>query len=408
MIKVAIMGCGTIGSGVYEVIENNQAVLQKELGEEIRVAKILDLRSFPGTPYEKLVVNDISLIVDDPEISIVVETMGGTKPAYQFVKSCLLAGKHVTTSNKALVAAHGTELLQIAREKNVNFFFEAAVGGGIPVIRNIGTGYAGQVIEEITGILNGTTNFILTKMDREGASFEDVLAEAQRLGYAEKDPSADVEGWDTCRKIAILSSLAMDGEVDFEEIETEGITKIDTADFAYARKMGTSIRLVGSMLREEDGFSVFVGPMMVGMDDPLYSVSGVFNGIVIRGNQLGVTMMYGSGAGKLPTASAVVADIVEIAKNPARNVPFGWHAGKLSPKPAGARLHRFFVRFDGADAAAAQKTAEALGAKAPVFPDGGAEFAVLTEAMTKDELKEKLAGFPNVKKCIRAALNGIA
>ena len=408
MIKVAIMGCGTIGSGVYEVIENNQAVLQKELGEEIRVAKILDLRSFPGTPYEKLVVNDISLIVDDPEISIVVETMGGTKPAYQFVKSCLLAGKHVTTSNKALVAAHGTELLQIAREKNVNFFFEAAVGGGIPVIRNIGTGYAGQVIEEITGILNGTTNFILTKMDREGASFEDVLAEAQRLGYAEKDPSADVEGWDTCRKIAILSSLAMDGEVDFEEIETEGITKIDTADFAYARKMGTSIRLVGSMLREKGGFSVFVGPMMVGMDDPLYSVSGVFNGIVIRGNQLGVTMMYGSGAGKLPTASAVIADIVEIAKNPARNVPFGWHAGKLSPKPADARLHRFLVRFDGADAAAAQKTAEALGAKAPVFPDGGAEFAVLTEAMTKDELKEKLTAFPNVKKCIRAALSGIA
>ena len=408
MIKVAIMGCGTIGSGVYEVIENNQAVLQKELGEEIRVAKILDLRSFPGTPYEKLVVNDISLIVDDPEISIVVETMGGTKPAYQFVKSCLLAGKHVTTSNKALVAAHGTELLQIAREKNVNFFFEAAVGGGIPVIRNIGTGYAGQVIEEITGILNGTTNFILTKMDREGASFEDVLAEAQRLGYAEKDPSADVEGWDTCRKIAILSSLAMDGEVDFEEIETEGITKIDTADFAYARKMGTSIRLVGSMLREEDGFSVFVGPMMVGMDDPLYSVSGVFNGIVIRGNQLGVTMMYGSGAGKLPTASAVIADIVEIAKNPARNVPFGWHAGKLSPKPAGARLHRFLVRFDGADAAAAQKTAEALGAKAPVFPDGGAEFAVLTEAMTMSVLKEKLAAYPNVKKYFRAALNGIA
>ena len=408
MIKVAIMGCGTIGSGVYEVIENNQAVLQKELGEEIRVAKILDLRSFPGTPYEKLVVNDISLIVGDPEISIVVETMGGTKPAYQFVKACLLAGKHVTTSNKALVAAHGTELLEIAREKKVNFFFEAAVGGGIPVIRNIGTGYAGQVIEEVTGILNGTTNFVLTKMDREGASFEDVLAEAQRLGYAEKDPSADVEGWDTCRKIAILSSLVMDGEVDFEEIGTEGITKIDSADFAYARKMGTSIRLVGSMLRSGDGFSVFVGPMMVGMDDPLYSVSGVFNGIVIRGNQLGVTMMYGSGAGKLPTASAVIADIVEIAKNPDRNVPFGWHAGKLSPKPADARMHRFFVRFDGADAAAAQKTAEVLGAKAPLFAEDGAEFAVLTEAMTMNALKEKLAAYPNVKKYFRAALNGIA
>ncbi len=408
MIKVAIMGCGTIGSGVYEVIENNQAVLQKELGQEIRVAKILDLRSFPGTPYEKLVVNDINLILDDPEISIVVETMGGTKPAYQFVKSCLLAGKHVTTSNKALVAAHGTELLEIAREKNVNFFFEAAVGGGIPVIRSIGTGYAGQVIEEVTGILNGTTNFILTKMDREGASFADVLAEAQRLGYAEKDPSADVEGWDTCRKIAILSSLVMDGEVNFEEIGTEGITHIDAADFAYARKMGTSIRLVGSMERCGDGFSVFVGPMMVGADDPLYSVSGVFNGIVIRGNQLGVTMMYGSGAGKLPTASAVVADIIEIAKNPGRNVPFGWHAGKLAPKPAGARMHRFFVRFEAADAAAAQSAAEALGAKATVFSADGTEFAVLTEAMTMDALKEKLAAYPNVKKYIRAALNGIA
>ena len=200
----------------------------------------------------------------------------------------------------------------------------------------------------------------------------------------------------------------MDGEVDFEEIETEGITKIDTADFAYARKMGTSIRLVGSMLREEDGFSVFVGPMMVGMDDPLYSVSGVFNGIVIRGNQLGVTMMYGSGAGKLPTASAVIADIVEIAKNPDKNVPFGWHAGKLSPKPADARMHRFFVRFDGADAAAAQKTAEVLGAKAPLFAEDGAEFAVLTEAMTMNALKEKLAAYPNVKKYFRAALNGIA
>ena len=402
MIKVAIMGCGTIGSGVYEVIEENQAILQKELGDEIRVSRILDLREFPGTPYEKLVTGDFSAIEKDPEISIVVETMGGTKPAYQFVKACLLAGKHVVTSNKALVAAHGTELLQIAREKNINFLFEAAVGGGIPVIRTLGTGYAGQEITEITGILNGTTNYILTEMDRRGTSFSDALAEAQRLGYAERNPEADVEGYDTCRKIAILTSLVTDSEVNFEQIYTEGITKIDTTDFAYAKKLNAIIKLVGSAVRENGRVAVAVCPKLIPEDNPLYGVSGVFNGILIRGNMLGVTMLYGSGAGKLPTASAVLADIIEAAKNMDRNVPFGWHEGQTVPEPMEDSLHRYLIRFKGSDPAKAK--AVFTDAEA-VYPDGEAaaeEFALFTGVMREKDMQAAAAQFENIIKVIRA------
>ena len=225
------MGYGTVGAGVYEAVQVNQEVIEREVGEGLSIKRILDLRSFPGDPAEKLITDKFSDIEEDEEISLVVETMGGTTPAYEFVKAALLKGKHVVTSNKALVAAHGTELLRIAREKKVNFFFEAAVGGGIPVIRTLGTGYQGQVITEITGILNGTTNYILTRMDREGAEFGDVLADAQRLGYAERNPEADIEGHDTCRKIAILSSLVTGKEVNFEDVYTEGISKIDSTDF---------------------------------------------------------------------------------------------------------------------------------------------------------------------------------
>ncbi len=402
MIKVAIMGCGTIGSGVYEVIEGNQALLQKELGDEIRVTRILDLRSFPGTPYEKLVTPDFSVIEQDPEISIVVETMGGTKPAYQFVKACLLAGKHVVTSNKALVAAHGTELLQIARDKKINFFFEAAVGGGIPVIRALGTGYAGQVITEITGILNGTTNYILTEMDQKGTSFGDALAEAQRLGYAEKNPEADIEGHDTCRKIAILSSLILDQEVNFEEIRTEGITKIDTVDFAYARKLRCSIKLVGSAVRNGDSISVSVHPVLVGQENPLYGVQDVYNGILIRGNMLGVTMLYGSGAGKLPTASAVLADIIEAAKNADRNVPFGWHEGKAELCPQEGSSHRYLVRIAGI---AQEKAAEQFPGSEVVLPGQAAEereFAIFTQEMTEEEFSAAAEKIEGVIKVIRA------
>ena len=300
MVKVAIMGYGTIGSGVYEVLTGNRDKIAANVGQEVQVKYILDLRDFPGSPVEDKIVHDFQVIADDPEVQIVVETMGGLNPAYPFVKTCLEAGKNVVTSNKALVAAHGTELLAIAREKKVNFQFEASVGGGIPIIRPLYECLMGEQIQEITGILNGTTNFILTKMDKEGASFDAVLKEAQELGYAERNPEADVEGYDTCRKIAILTAMATGKEVDFEDIQTEGITKITDVDFKYADKMGTSIKLFGTSRMNGDQVFAWVAPLMIGKSHPLYAVNDVFNGIMVKGNMLGTSMFYGSGAGRLP------------------------------------------------------------------------------------------------------------
>jgi homoserine dehydrogenase len=404
MIKAAIMGYGTIGSGVLEVIEENQAVLKKALGEEVKVSKILDLRSFPGTPAEKLLVHDFKMIEDDPEISIVIETMGGTKPAYQFVKSCLEHGKHVITSNKALVAASGTELLRVAREHQVNFFFEASVGGGIPVIRTIADGYAGQEIVEITGILNGTTNYILTKMDEEGGSFEGALSEAQELGYAERNPEADIEGYDTCRKIAILASLMTDREVNFEDIYTEGISKIDAVDFEYAQKMGTSIKLFGSAYTEDNKLFAYVCPVMIGRPHPLFAVRDVYNGIVIKGNMLGVTMLYGSGAGKLPTASAIIADLIDVAKHKNRNIPFGWHEEKMRPEVMDNTSHRYFVRFAGKKPEEIERAERAFGKSQAFFLDGKDEFAILTGYMREKDYLAVSIGLPNVIKMIRAEM----
>ena len=314
MMNVAIMGFGTIGSGVYEALEANRQLIAEKVGQEIAVKYVLDLRDFPGTPVEDKIVHDFSRIVEDDDISIVVETMGGLNPAYPFVKACLEAGKHVATSNKALVAAYGTELLAIAREKQVNFMFEASVGGGIPIIRPLYRCLMGEQILEITGILNGTTNFILTKMDKEGASFNGALKEAQDLGYAERNPEADVEGHDTCRKIAILTAMATGREVNYEDIYTEGITKITDTDFNYAEKMGTSVKLFGSSRMDGDTVHAWVAPLMIGKNHPLYSVNDVYNGIMVKGNMVGTTMFYGSGAGKLPTASAVVADIIPMCR----------------------------------------------------------------------------------------------
>ena len=290
MVKVAIMGYGTIGSGVYEVLTGNRDKIAANVGQEVQVKYILDLRDFPGSPVEDKIVHDFQVIADDPEVQIVVETMGGLNPAYPFVKTCLEVGKNVVTSNKALVAAHGTELLAIAREKKVNFQFEASVGGGIPIIRPLYECLMGEQIQEITGILNGTTNFILTKMDKEGASFDAVLKEAQELGYAERNPEADVEGYDTCRKIAILTAMATGKEVDFEDIQTEGITKITDVDFKYADKMGTSIKLFGTSRMNGDQVFAWVAPLMIGKSHPLYAVNDVFNGIMVKGNMLGISL----------------------------------------------------------------------------------------------------------------------
>ena len=390
MIKVAIMGYGTIGSGVYEVLETNKEVLAASVGQELSVKYILDLRDFPGTSVEKLIVHDFSVICQDEEVKIVVETMGGLEPAYPFVKACLEAGKHVATSNKALVAAHGTELLAIARKKKVNFMFEASVGGGIPIIRPLYRCLMGEKIEEITGILNGTTNFILTKMDKEGTSFEWALKEAQALGYAERNPEADVEGHDTCRKLAILTAMVTGREVDYEEIPTEGITKITDMDFRYADALGMSIKLVGHSRMEKGKTYAWVAPLMIGKDHPLYAVSDVYNGIVVKGNMVGTTMYYGSGAGKLPTASAVVADLVESAKHLDSNIPIGWSSEKQAIASADEAAYRFFVRVSGTYEDRRYMVEAAFGKCRVVELKDMDEFAFLTGPMKRSAFLENL------------------
>ena len=307
MIQIAVLGYGTVGSGVVEVIDTNHASINKKAGEDIEIKYVLDLREFPGDPVEKKLVHDFETIINDPDVRIIVETMGGVNPAYEFTKRALLAGKSVCTSNKELVAKHGPELLEIAKARDINYLFEASCGGGIPIIRPLNSSLTADEIDEITGILNGTTNYILSKMASDGSGFDEALKEAQEKGYAERNPEADVEGYDACRKIAILSSLAFGCHVDFEDIYTEGITRITATDIKYAQAIGTSIKLLATSRKIGDGFYAMVSPVMIDSNNPLFSVQGVFNAIFIHGNVLGDAMFYGSGAGKLPTASAVVA-----------------------------------------------------------------------------------------------------
>ena len=309
---------------------------------------MLDLRDFPEDPVQEKIVHDFETIINDDEIKIVVEVMGGIEPAYTFVKRCLQAGKSVATSNKALVAKHGAELLSIAEENNINFLFEASVGGGIPIIRPLNSSLTADEIEEITGILNGTTNYMLTKMFYEGADYDTVLKEAQANGYAERNPEADVEGYDACRKIAILSSLISGQQVDFEDIYCEGITEITVEDMKYAKAMGTTIKLLASSKRYAGNrLHAIVAPCMLYPEHPLYNVNGVFNSIFVHGNVLGDAMFYGSGAGKLPTASAVVADVVDAAKHLNRNIMTMWKQEKLHLEDKADSKRRFFIRMKG-------------------------------------------------------------
>ena len=406
-MNVAIMGYGTIGSGVAEILEANKDAIRQAAGQELSLRYVLDLRDLSGSPVEDEQIHDFSIIEGDPEVDLVVETMGGLNPAYPFVKACLLAGKHVVTSNKALVAAHGTELLRIAREKQVNFFFEASVGGGIPIIRTLYRCLRGEQLEEIAGILNGTTNFILTKMDKEGWSFADALKEAQRLGYAEKDPTADVEGYDTCRKIAILLAMATGKETDYQKIHTEGITKITDTDFKYAARLGMSIKLVGSGKIGADGLvGAYVLPLLIEKADPLYTVSDVLNAVVVRGNMLGTTMYHGSGAGKLPTASAVVADLIEAAQESGRNVSLGWTGEEQQFKPFEEETFRYMVRLGGS-LERRRKELEAMEAfpiQKWVLPDGadaGEGFAVLTGPMTEGDFARAAASLSDILAVVR-------
>ncbi len=402
MINIAVLGYGTIGSGVVEVLRLNGESIKKRAGDQINVKYILDLRDFPGDPIRDKIVHDINIILEDPEIKIVCEHMGGVEPAYTFVKTALLKGKSVVTSNKELVAKHGAELLNIAKESSLNFLFEASVGGGIPIIRPLNQSLTADEIVEITGILNGTTNYILSKMSEEGLDFETALAEAQKLGFAERNPAADVEGHDACRKIAILSSLAFGMQVDFEDIHTEGITGITARDISYARAMEARIKLFASSIRENDKVYAMVAPVMIKANHPLYSVNDVFNGIFVKGNVLGDVMFYGSGAGKLPTASAVVADVVDAAKHLGKNIWTMWSSKKLELTDINKVKHRFFLRLKGDAAKRKEEAAGLFGEVEEVAAEGIAdEYAFITSNITEQELKEKKEALSGVLNVIR-------
>lgn len=399
MIKVAVLGYGNIGSGVVQVLLKNKETIAKKAGDEIVPACVLDLRDFPGDVMEDKVVKDINLITQNPEISIVVETMGGTKPAYAFVKACLEAGKHVATSNKELVAAHGPELLEIAKAHHVSFLFEASVGGGIPIIRPMHQCLTANNILKIAGILNGTTNYILDQMIRKGKTFETALKDAQNNGFAERNPAADIEGHDACRKIAILASLASGKMIDYNDIYTDGITNITLDDVKYAAAMDSVIKLIGYAQFDENGkvYSI-VSPMVIKNSSPLAGVDGVFNAIMVTGDCVGDVMFYGKGAGKLPTASAVVADVVDAVKHSDRSKKIFWE------KPAenimadiDSKKFEYFVRTTDS----AENVQKIFGKCEFVDNIIDNESAFVTSPLTKSEVEEKLAKLSDVVANIR-------
>ena len=387
-MKVAIMGYGTIGSGVAEVLEVNKDVIAKRVGEPLELKYVLDLRDFEGDPIADKIVHDYKTIVEDPEVDIVVETMGGVEPAYTFVKAMLEAGKNVATSNKALVADKGADLIATAKANNVNFMFEASVGGGIPIIRAIQECLTGDVVEEIAGIVNGTTNYMMTEMSEKGSDFDDVLKDAQAKGYAEKDPTADIEGHDACRKIAILTSLVAGRHVDYNDIPTEGISHITATDIKYAKAMGRAIKLLATSKDVGDTYVARVAPFLLDPSHPLYNVNGVFNAVFVHGNMLGDGMFYGSGAGKLPTASAVVGDVVRMAKHVNMNIKIEWNHDKLELADASQMENRFFVRTASGKAA----VEAAFGEVEYVDAGVSGELGFVTSLMKECDYVAKSAG----------------
>ena len=386
MIQVAVMGYGTVGSGVVEVIEKNKEEINKKSNEALNIKYILDLRDFPGDPYEDKIVHDVEVILNDPEVQIICETMGGLKPAYEFTKRALMSGKSVCTSNKELVATHGPELIQIAHEHTCNYLFEASVGGGIPIIRPLNYSLTAEKIDAISGILNGTTNYILTKMEREGAAFEEVLKEAQEKGYAERKPEADIEGYDACRKIAILSSLMCGKNVRYQDIYTEGITKITADDFKYAKVMDCTIKLLGLAKEENGGLYAMVSPFLISKSHPLSMVNDVFNAVCVHGNMLGDSMYYGRGAGKLPTASAVVSDVVDCARHIGKIITCFWDAEDVKLTNVDEVERAFFVRVEKAKE---QEAKETFGDVKEITAGVDGEFAFVTGRMSEKEFNGK-------------------
>lgn len=396
-MRIAVLGYGTVGSGVVEVLERNRELISARAGKEIEVKYVLDLKDFSGQQIQEKIVHDYDVILNDSEIEIVVEAMGGIEPANTYVKNALLAGKSVVSSNKALVAKYGAELMKIAREKKVNFLFEASVGGGIPILRALGSSLTGDEIEKISGILNGTTNYMMTKMFYEGADYATVLKEAQANGFAEADPTADVEGYDACRKIAILTSIISGKTVDFEEIYTEGISKITTEDMKYAKTLGMTVKLLAECEKVDGKWFVQVAPCLISGEHPLYSVNEVFNAVFVRGNMLGDAMFYGSGAGKLPTASAVVADIVAEAKNPHTDIMNFWTEEKLELEKHTAITRRFLVRMEGHRSEWKERIQKDFGEVHYVeVEELSGEFGFVTPVMTEGAYMEKAKNYPQI------------
>ena len=392
MVNVAILGFGTVGSGVAEVLTTNGGLIDHRVDDLVRLKYIVDVRDFPDSPYKDLFVKDFAVLENDPELDIVVETIGGATIALDFTTRALKAGKSVVTSNKELVATHGYELLQLAKDHGCSYLFEASVGGGIPILRPLTSCLAANELEQVTGILNGTTNYILTRMIRAGLTFDQALAEAQANGYAEKDPTADVDGHDACRKICILAALAFGRHVYPDQVPTQGIRNVTLEDVAYADSVGCKIKLLGRALRRPEGkVCAFVAPHLVQGENPLSGVEDVFNAIAVTGNAIGDVMFYGRGAGKLPTASAVVADVIDIAKDLKKDRHNGWEEGAPDlVVSADSLVSAWYVR-----AQVTVDEAKRRCGKIQLLARSGApagEAAFLTAPMTEPEIQEKLAG----------------
>ena len=388
MKKIAVLGFGVVGSGTVEVFYKNKEALEKKAGEELDIKYILEIRDCPDERYRDKFVKDFDVILNDPEVAVIAEVIGGVKFSYGYVKSALEAGKSVVTSNKELVASKGAELLKIAKEHDVNFFFEASVGGGIPIIRPLNQCLSANEIDEIAGILNGTTNFILTKMIKEGMGFDEALKIAQELGYAERDPSADVEGHDTCRKICILASLAFGRHVYPDNIHTEGITKITLEDVRYCESMNSVIKLIGFASKKGNDVAVMTCPAVINEESQLSGVNDVFNAILVRGDAVGDVVFYGKGAGKLPTASAVVSDIIIAAKSYGTSKSMNWEDSEQDfVIPYKKLSNKFYVR-----AKTDRKTAEDIFGEVRFLSRDGApddETAFVTPVINEAEFEEK-------------------
>ena len=395
MVKIAVIGYGVVGSGTVEVFYKNLENIEKKIGDSIDIKYILDLRDFTGTPYDEKFIKTFDPIINDKEITVVAEVIGGINPAYQYVKSLLEAGKSVVTSNKELVAEKGAELLRIARDKKVNFFFEASVGGGIPIIRPLHHCLSANEIDEIAGILNGTTNFILTKMISEGMAFDKALSIAQELGYAERDPSADVDGHDACRKICILASLAFGKHIYPKDVHTEGISSITAEDVQYCDDYGCKIKLIGWASRREDKAAVMVCPAFIPESSQLAGVNDVFNAILVRGDATGDVMFYGKGAGKLPTASAVVSDIIMAAKMNDNSKSLYWDDSEQSFVLDKKDIdNRFYLRLICKDKAEAIKQAEKIWGKLTLLHRNGEadnELAFVTDSVNEEKFEADCA-----------------